>query len=171
MRAFFDVLEAKTGVLAKKLESKTITIPINLVTGILMAIFALFILFSMESQVEVGDTDVVNGRAFPTLLMWVMLLCCAYLILKDVIFLMQGKAIEYKTLNMLTECKALGIFAILVLTYFLASITDLFLLGAVFCGLAFLLFFKCRKLSYYVIAISLAILIWSAFYYGLKVRF
>lgn len=171
MRAIFDALEAKISIFTAKLESKTITIPIDLITGILMALFALFILFSIPYQVEVSDKDVVNGRAFPTLLMWVMLICCAYLILKDVIFLMQGRQIEYKTLNMLTECKALIIFAILLGTYFISSLTDYFLLGSVFCVLAFLIFFKCKKLSYYIIALTLSVLIWVAFYYGLKVRF
>ena len=147
------------------------TIPVDLVTGILMALFALFILFNMESEVPVGDNHVVNGRAFPTLLMWVMLFCCAILIIKDVIKLMRGQQIEYKTLNMLVEVKAIIIFSILLLFLLLSSLTDYFLLGSIFCVLGFLVYFKCKKPSYYIIALSLAIAIWAAFYFGLKVRF
>lgn len=171
MRAVIDAIEQKTEPLAKKLEQKTVSIPINLVTGIVMALFALFILFTMDTQIPVGDNHVVNGRAFPTLLMWVMLICCAILIVKDVFAIMQGRAIEYKTLNMLTEVKALIIFGILLATYLIASISEMFVLGAIFCVLAFLIFFKCRKLSYYAIALTLAVAIWAAFYFGLKVRF
>ena len=164
MRAMLDEI-------AKKLEFKNVSIPVDLVTGIMMALFALFILFTMDTQIPVGDNHVVNGRVFPTLLMWVMLICCGILIIKDVLKLMHGQQIEYKTLNMLTEAKALIIFAILVCTYLISSLTDYFLIGSVFCVLAFLIFFKCKKRSYYVIAIALAVAIWAAFYYGLKVRF
>ena len=137
----------------------------------IVALFALFILFNMESEVPVGDNHVVNGRAFPTLLMWVMLFCCAILIIKDVIKLMRGQQIEYKTLNMLVEVKAIIIFSILLLFLLLSSLTDYFLLGSIFCVLGFLVYFKCKKPSYYIIALSLAIAIWAAFYFGLKVRF
>ncbi len=171
MHAIFNALEQKTDAIAKKLEQKTVTIPVDLVTGILMALFALFILFNMESEVPVGDNHVVNGRAFPTLLMWVMLFCCAILIIKDVIKLMRGQQIEYKTLNMLVEVKAIIIFSILLLFLLLSSLTDYFLLGSIFCVLGFLVYFKCKKPSYYIIALSLAIAIWAAFYFGLKVRF
>ena len=50
-----------------------------------------------------------------------------------------------KTLNLLVETKALVIVLILVVTYLLAEVTDLFVVGAVFCALAFLVFFRCKK--------------------------
>ena len=84
---------------------------------------------------------------------------------------MRGQQIEYKTLNMLVEVKAIIIFSILLLFLLLSSLTDYFLLGSIFCVLGFLVYFKCKKPSYYIIALSLAIAIWAAFYFGLKVRF
>ena len=50
-----------------------------------------------------------------------------------------------KTLNLLVETKALVIVLILVVTYLLAEVTDLFVVGAVFCALAFLVFFPLQE--------------------------
>ena len=67
--------------------------------------------------------------------------------------------------------KALVIALILVVTYLLAEITDLFVVGAVFCALAFLLFFRCKKPLYYAITVSMAVLIWVVFHFVLNVSF
>ena len=53
----------------RKLHEKEIRIPIDLVTGVAFALFALVILLVMPDQVAISEKDVVNGRAFPTLLM------------------------------------------------------------------------------------------------------
>ena len=50
-------------------------------------------------------------------------------------------------------------------------VTDLFVVGAVFCALAFLLFFRCKKPLYYAITVSMAVLIWVVFHFVLNVSF
>ena len=45
------------------------------------------------------------------------------------------------------------------------------LVGAVFCALAFLLFFRCKKPLYYAITVSMAVLIWGVFHFVLNVSF
>ena len=70
-----------------------------------------------------------------------------------------------------TELKALVIFGILFVTYVLAKLTDLFAIGAVFCCVSFLLYFKCRKKSYYVITLVVAVAIWAVFRFVLNVDF
>ena len=70
--------------LGDKLREKEIRIPINMTAGIVFFVFAIVILAVMPQQVAVSEKDVINGRAFPTLLMWVMMLCSGLLILKDV---------------------------------------------------------------------------------------
>jgi len=67
--------------------------------------------------------------------------------------------------------KALAILGILLGTYFLSKWTGLFVVGAVFCCLGFLLYFRCRKKSYYVIALVIAVAIWAAFRFALGVDF
>ena len=52
-----------------------------------------------------------------------------------------------------------------------ARVTDLFVVGAVFCALAFLVYFRCKKPRYYVITVGLAVGIWAAFRFLLNVRF
>ena len=52
--------------------------------GAVFFILAIVILAIMPQQVAVSEKDVVNGRAFPSLLMWMMMLCSGLLVLKDV---------------------------------------------------------------------------------------
>ena len=118
-----------------------------------------------------SERDVVNGRAFPELLMWLMMACCAGLIIKEIVKLVRKQPLEYKTINLLVELKALIIIAILIITYVLCRVTDLFVVGAVFCALAFLVYFRCKKPLYYVITVGLAVGIWAAFRFLLNVRF
>ena len=63
------------------------------------------------------------------------------------------------------------ILAILVVTYLLSRFTDLFVVGAIFCCLGFLVYFRCKKPSYYVITIAIAVAIWAAFRFVLNVDF
>ena len=66
---------------------------------------------------------------------------------------------------------ALVILAILVVSYLLARVTDLFVVGALVCSLGFLVYFRCRKPSYYAITLTLAVAIWAAFRFVLNVDF
>lgn len=155
----------------RKLQEKEIRIPVDLVTGIVFFFTALVILLVMPDQVAVSEKDVVNGRAFPTLLMVVMMLCCAMLVGKELYKLATKQPLSWKTINVLVEVKALVILAILVGTWLLSKLTGLFVVGAVFCCLGFLLYFRCRKTSYYVITLVLAVAIWAAFRFALGVDF
>ena len=125
----------------------------------------------MPDQVAISEKDVVNGRAFPTLLTVVMLLCCAMLIGKELYKLATKQPLNWKVINVQVEMKALVILGILVVTYLLSKLTGLFVVGAIFCCLGFLLYFRCRKKSYYVITLVLAVAIWAAFRFALGVDF
>ena len=155
----------------RKLHEKEIRIPIDLVTGVLFFLFALVILLVMPDQVAISEKDVVNGRAFPTLLTVVMMLCCAMLVGKELYKLATKQPLSWKVINVQVEIKALVILAILVGTWLLSRLTGLFVVGAVFCCLSFLLYFRCRKKSYYVITLALAVAIWAAFRFALGVDF
>ena len=155
----------------RKLHEKEIRIPIDLVTGIVFFFFALWIFLVMPDQVAISEKDVVNGRAFPTLLMAVMMLCCAMLVGKELYKLATRQPLNWKVINVQVEIKALVILGILVVTYLLSKLTGLFVVGAIFCCLGFLLYFRCRKKSYYVITLALAVAIWAAFRFALGVDF
>ena len=154
-----------------ELHEKEIRIPIDLVTGVLFFLFALVILLVMPDQVAISEKDVVNGRAFPTLLTVVMMLCCAMLVGKELYKLATKQPLNWKVINIQVEIKALVILGILMLTYLLSKLTGLFVVGAIFCCLGFLLYFRCRKKSYYVITLVLAVAIWAAFRFALGVDF
>ena len=155
----------------RKLHEKEIRVPIDLVTGVVFFLVGLGVLLVMPDQVAISEKDVVNGRAFPTLLTMVMLLCCAMLIGKELYKLATKQPLNWKVINIQVEIKALVILGILVVTYLLSKLTGLFVIGAVFCCLGFLLYFRCRKKSYYVITLVLAVSIWAAFRFALNVDF
>lgn len=155
----------------RKLHEKEIRIPIDLVTGILFFLLGLGVLLVMPDQVAISEKDVVNGRAFPTMLTVVLLLCCAMLIGKELYKLATKQPLNWKVINIQVEIKALIILGILVVTYLLSKLTELFVVGAIFCCLGFLLYFRCRKKSYYVITLVIAVAIWAAFRFALGVDF
>ena len=105
------------------------------------------------------------------MLVWLMLAMSALLVGREAYNMVMHRPTKTKTLNLLVEAKALVIVLILVVTYLLAEITDLFVVGAVFCALAFLLFFRCKKPLYYAITVSMAVLIWVVFHFVLNVSF
>ena len=76
-----------------------------------------------------------------------------------------------KTINLLVEIKAFIIFGILLVTFLISKYTQQFVAGALFCCIGFLVYFRCKKPAYYAITIGLAVAIWAAFRYLLKVNF
>ena len=171
MKQWVEQFNGRMDAWGRKLHEKEIRIPIDLVTGLAFALFALAILLVMPDQVAVSEKDVVNGRAFPTLLMAVMMICCAMLVGKELYKLATKQPLNWKVINIQVEMKALAILAILVVTWLLSRLTGLFVVGAVFCCLGFLLYFRCQKKSYYVITLVLAVAIWAAFRFALGVDF
>ena len=164
-------MKDKLDKLGARLQAKEVRIPVDLTVGIVFFLFAGVVLLIMPQQVAISERDVVNGRAFPTLLMGLMMFCCALLVGKEIYKIIKKQPLEYKTVNLLVEVKALIILAILIVSYLLARWTDLFVVGAVFCALAFLLYFRCKKPSYYVITVGMAVGIWAAFRFLLNVSF
>lgn len=163
----FEKLDA----IAARLKEKEMTIPTDIVGAIVFLVLGIVLYLVMPSQVAISESDVVNGRSFPTLLIVLMIVCSIILIIQNVMKLKKGEEINKVTFNLLTEVKALLIMAILVLSYAICKITNLFVAGAVFCAAGFLVYFRCNKKLYYVITIGLAVAIWAAFRFVLGVRF
>ena len=171
MKQWINDFHARMDRWGESLHQKELRIPVDMTVGILFFLFALVILFVMPQQVVISEKDTVNGRAFPTLLMVVMMICCGMLIVKELYKLFTKQPLNWKVINLQTELKALAILTILVITYLLCRFTDLFVVGAVFCCLGFLVYFRCKKPSYYVITITLAVVIWACFRFVLNVEF
>ena len=165
-----DKIYVRLDALGEKLKKKECRIPVNLAVGVVFFLFSAVILLTMPQQVAVSEKDVVNGRAFPELLMGVMMLCCVLLVAKDIYKLVRKQPVEWKTLNLLVEIKALVILGILLITYILWRASGFFVLGAIFCALAFLIYFRCKKPSYYAITVGMAVGIWAVFRFLLNVR-
>ena len=136
MKNFIANTEKKLDAWGEKLEKINITYPADLVTGILFFVVSVVVLLIMPKQVVISEKDLINGRAFPTMM--------AYLMLAMSVLLVGGE---------------------------LAKVTDLFVIGALFCAVAFLVFFRCKKKSYYAITIGMAVAIWVVFRFVLNVSF
>lgn len=171
MKHWVNEFHARMDRWGESLHKKELRIPVDLTVGVLFFLFALVILYVMPQQVAISEKDTVNGRAFPTLLMVVMMICCAMLVGKELYKIITKRPLTWKVINLQTEIKALVILAILVVTYLLSRFTDLFVVGAIFCCLGFLVYFRCKKPSYYVITIAIAVAIWAAFRFVLNVDF
>lgn len=171
MKNMMERMDMRLDAWGEQLSQKNFRYPADLITGILFLLFSLVIILIMPQQVAVSDKDVIDGRAFPTLLMYLMMAGSVALIFKEVYKLITKKPLEMKTLNLLVEVKALIIMLILVGTYLIAKFTDLFVLGAIFCCLSFLIFFRTKKKSYYIITLVLAVSIWATFRFVLGVDF
>ena len=171
MKDFIANAEKKLDAWGEKLEKINITYPADLVTGILFLVVSAIILLIMPNQVAVSEKDLVNGRAFPTMLAYLMMAMSLLLTGNELVKLVTGKPLTTKTMNALVEVKALVLIAILIVTYLLAKVTDLFVIGGLFCAVSFLVFFRCKKKSYYAITVSAAILIWVVFRFVLNVHF
>ena len=171
MKEWINRMYARVDAWGEQLGQKQLRIPVDLTAGILFFLFAVVILLVMPQQVVISEKDAVNGRAFPTMLMVVMMLCCAMLVGKELYKLATKRPLNWKVIHLQTELKALVILAILVISYLLARVTDLFVVGALFCSLGFLVYFRCRKPTYYAITLALAVAIWAAFRFVLNVDF
>lgn len=171
MKTKIAEIEKKLDAWEEKLDKINFTYPVDLVTGVLILILSVVILLIMPEQVVISEKDLVNGRAFPSMLSYLMLAMSLILTGNEVYKLVTKKPLNTKTMNALVEVKALTIIAILVVTYLLAKVTDLFVVGGVFCAVAFLAFFRCKKKSYYAITVTAAVVIWAAFRFVLNVPF
>ncbi len=171
MNFIFDKIDVVRNAARSRLGDKTYHYPANLTAGIVSLIIAIIMLVMIPGQIEISEKDAVSGRDFPNLLMYLMLICAAVLIFKDLYRVMTKQPLEMNSINLYTELKALMIIAILVATYLISSLTDMFVVGSIFCVLAFLLFFNCRKPLYYAITLTIAVTIWVAFRFGLGVNF
>ena len=73
MKNLIERAEAKLDEWGAKLEQKSIEYPVDLICGILFLVIGIVLLLIMPRQVQISEKDVVNGRAFPTMLVWLML--------------------------------------------------------------------------------------------------
>ena len=80
MKNLIERAEAKLDEWGAKLEQKNIEYPVDLICGILFLVIGIVLLLIMPQQVQISEKDVVNGRAFPTMLIWLMLAMSALLV-------------------------------------------------------------------------------------------
>lgn len=164
-------LDRRIDSLEAKLKSKEMSVPMDLVGGIIMLVAAVVLYLLLPSEIKIKESDVVNGRVFPSMLMILMGFCSLLLIVKEIVKLSRGQQVNQVKLNLLVEVKAVVIFCLFLVFYFVSQWCENFAVGACAFTVLMLLFFRCKKWHYYLITLAAAVLIWVAFRYGLNVRF
>ena len=112
MKNFIANTEKKLDAWAEKLEKIDVRYPADLVTGIICLVLSIVLMVIMPQQVVISEKDVVNGRAFPTMLCYLMLAMSVLLIGKELVKL-AAKELDWKKSTTYTVLKRLcerGIF-------------------------------------------------------------
>lgn len=155
----------------EKLKKKEMSVPTDLVGGIFFLLFGIAMLFVIPAQIVVKKKEIVNGRQFPSMLMYIMIGCAVILIITQIIKILRHQEIKRTKLNLLVEVRAALVFANMLIYYFACQWTGSFAISSCLFVVLMLFFFRCKKWNYYVIALTAALLIWAAFKFGLNVDF
>ena len=168
---FLAGLDARLDALGERMKKKELLVPTDLVGGLIFLAFGLvMLLVVIPREITVGKKEVVSGRAFPELLMCLMIACSGALVLGQIVRLARGQSVKKTRVNLLTEVRALLLFGIMLVYFFACQLTN-FCVGSLIFAFLMLLFFRCKKPLYYAVTLGLALLIWAAFRFGLNVRF
>ena len=170
-KGFVAGIDAKLDAIGDKLKKKEWKVPTDLLGGVIFLILGLVMLYIIPLQVEVKKRELVNGQAFPKMLMYVMIGCSIILILNQVMKLMRKEPVKTTTINLLVEVKAVLIFLAMIVFWLVAEGTGNFAIGSAVFGVLMLFFFRCKKPLYYAIVLVAAVAIWAAFRFGLGVLF
>ena len=168
-REFFQRIDSWLDATGEKLEKKKIRLYVDIITPIIFIIFAVAVLLAMPSQIALLSSSSINERSFPTLLMFLIIICGVVLLGKEIFNIVAKKKVNIVETTALVEVKALIILGILVLYWLLMGLIG-FIISSILLGLAMLMFFRVKKHSYYIIVSVVAVLIGVFFRYVLNVR-
>ncbi|MBR5231269.1 MAG: tripartite tricarboxylate transporter TctB family protein [Clostridia bacterium] len=170
-KGFMAALDAKLDAIGDKLKKKEWKVPTDLLGGVIFLVFGLAMLYIIPLQIEVKKKELVNGQAFPKLLMYIMIACSVILIVNQVLKMLRKEPVKTTTINLLVEVKAVLIFLSMIVFWLVAEKTGNFAIGSAVFGVLMLFFFRCKKPLYYAIVLVAAVAIWAAFRFGLGVLF
>ena len=155
---FIESLDSWLDKTGDKLESKKVKLYTDIIGPLVFMIFAAAVLLLMPSQIILLDESQINPRTFPVLLMWLILICSAVQLIKEIVRIVKKNDPAVKEINLLVEVKALIILVILIGYAVLMQVIG-FTISSVLAGVAMLLFFRIKKPLYYAIIIFAAVLI------------
>lgn len=170
-KGFVAALDAKLDAIGDKLKKIEWKVPTDLLGGVIFLLFGLAMLYIIPMQIEIKKKELVNGQAFPNLLMYVMVACSIILIVNQVLKLLRKEPVKTTTINLLVEVKAVLIFLAMIVFWLVAEKSGNFAVGSAVFGLLMLFIFRCKKPMYYAIVLVAAVVIWAAFRFGLGVLF
>ena len=170
-KGFVAALDAKLDAIGDKLKKMEWKVPTDLLGGVIFLLFGLAMLYIIPMQIEIKKKELVNGQAFPNLLMYVMIACSIILIVNQVLKLLRKEPVKTTTINLLVEVKAVLIFLAMIVFWLVAEKSGNFAVGSAVFGLLMLFIFRCKKPLYYAIVTVAAVAIWAAFRFGLGVLF
>ena len=120
-KGFMAALDAKLDAIGDKLKKKEWKVPTDLLGGVVFLVFGLLMLYIIPRQIEVKKKELVNGQAFPKLLMYIMIACSIVLIVNQVIKMLRKEPVKTTTINLLVEVKAVLIFLSMIVFWLVAE--------------------------------------------------
>ncbi len=154
---------------SKYLADKRWKIYPSLVGAILFIGVAVGILFLLPTQITIQSGQKITARTFPTLLTYIILCCALITLAGTLIQFLRKKPIPYVYLSALTEIRAVILLCLLIGYAVLISLIG-FLSSSVLYGVCMLIYFRAKKLHYYLLVIGIALCIGYLFKYVLYVQ-
>ena len=137
-KGFVAGIDAKLDAIGDKLKKKEWKVPTDLLGGVIFLIFGLVMLYIIPLQVEVKKKELVNGQAFPKLLMYIMIACSIILIVNQGLKMLRKEPVKTTTINLLVEVKAVLIFLSMIVFWLVAEKSGNFAIGSAVFGVLML---------------------------------
>lgn len=168
-REFIQRIDSWLDATGEKLEQKTVRLYVNIIAPVVFIAFAVAVLVMMPSQIALLSGSSINERTFPTMLMLLIIGCGLVLLAKEIFNIVTKKNVTVVETSLLVEVKALIILGIMALYWLLMGVIG-FTASSILMGIMMLLFFRVKKVSYYIIVSVVAVAISVFFQYVLNVR-
>ena len=165
LETFFSFLEK----IDDKLKGKKMTVYSNIAGSLIFIVFSVSMHVFMPSQINITEEGNINARTFPALLLQIMLVFSALLLGIECVKLFLKKPCAKIEIDLLAEIKALVILGSFVLYFVLLKPIGFIASSCIF-SIVIMLYFRVKKLYYYLIGIGAGILIGVLFQYILRVR-
>lgn len=154
---------------AKKLESKSVRVPINTIGALLFISVSSILLFLLPSQIKVNTASQITARTFPQLMLRIILFFSIFLFIKEIFAIVLKKDREYKEINLLVEVRFIILLMLLILFLVMLHFTS-FIVSSIIYGILMLFYFRSKKILSYIIIILAAFIIGFLFQNILHVR-
>lgn len=141
---------------------KSIKIKKNLIGSIIFLILSIIIWYMIPYQIKLTKVTAVNAQTFPRLIIALMGICSLYCLIKEINKIKKREPIEEIEIVFIEEVQAV-LMIMLIIFYWLILHWFTFMAASLIFATGMLIFYRCKKISYYIIVYSIIISVTLAF--------